>query len=111
ILFLLSFHFFYVVAQNKTIRGSVTDDKNNPMPGVTVSAVGANKRTITAPDGSFSLSIPANVTQLEFSYVGYELKRVSVNNINNSVINMIPSLASVGEVVVTGYTTVKKSQY
>src|SRR5689334_10603375 len=111
ILFLCSFHVLYVMAQNRTVSGRVTDDKNNPLPGVTVSAVGSKTRTVTATDGSFSVSIPANVTQLDFSYVGYELKRVNVNDINNNAITMVPSVTSVGEVVVTGYMTVKKSQY
>jgi TonB-linked SusC/RagA family outer membrane protein len=111
ILFLLNFHFFYVLAQSKTVKGKVADDKNIPLPGVTVSAVGANNKTVTAKDGSFSLSVPLTVNQLEFTYVGYEVKRVNVRDINNTLINLVPSIASIGEVVVTGYTTVKKSQY
>ncbi len=54
------------------VTGRVTDARNgSPLPGVTVSIKNSNVATTTAPDGTFSLSAPAN-SSLIFSYVGYQ---------------------------------------
>ncbi len=111
ILSLLTLHCLFVFAQSKTVKGKIADDKNNPLPGVTVSAVGASNITATDVDGSFTISVPSSVTELEFSYVGFETKRLNIKQIGSGLINLVPATASIGEVVVTGYVAVKKSQY
>ena len=64
-----------VLAQ-KTIRGKVTDSKDNtPLAAVTVKIKGTNIGTSSGTDGTYTLDVPAanaNGT-LEFSLVGYGL--------------------------------------
>jgi len=48
-----------VAAQVKTITGSVTDDKNNPVQGVSVTVKNTTTSTATDAKGAFSLALPA----------------------------------------------------
>ena len=47
-------HFLW--AQTNEITGRVTDDKGNPIIGVTVNVKNSRTRITTAPDGSFKLN-------------------------------------------------------
>jgi hypothetical protein len=40
------------IAQVRTVTGKVTDDKGNPLGGVTVNAVGRDLSTVTNNDGN-----------------------------------------------------------
>ncbi len=100
-----------VLAQ-KTIRGTVTDDKGNPVPNVSVTIVGSTVGTVTKEDGSYTLSIPANARQIEFTSLGFASQRV---NLGSGTVYAV-SLASaesknLEEVVVTGISRAKKSQF
>lgn len=90
------------------IRGTVKDQKGNPLAGVSVILKGTAKGTSTGPDGSFS--IEANVGDvLKFSIVGYREKSVTVGKSNNISVVMEIEAAMGSEVVVVGYGTVKRS--
>lgn len=100
-----------VAAQgNRTVRGKVTDDKGAPLSGVTVSAVGTNRKVVTDNGGNFSIEITSNVKALQFSYVGFALQEVSVSDAStvNVSISMKAEDASLSEVVVVGYGTQQK---
>ncbi|MFA7493887.1 MAG: carboxypeptidase-like regulatory domain-containing protein [Proteiniphilum sp.] len=68
-LFLLFFSFF-VKAQQITVTGSVTDEKGEPLTGVTVQIKGSGSGTVTGVDGEFSLAAPAGGI-IQFSYIGF----------------------------------------
>lgn len=57
-------------AQN-TVKGTVTDTENEPLPGATVSIKGSKTATVTDLDGAFTLSARAGETLL-VSYIGFE---------------------------------------
>ncbi len=100
-----------VVAQgNRTIKGKVTDDKGAPLSGVTVSAVGTNRKVVTDNSGNFSIEITKNVKALQFSYVGFSLQEVSVSDAStvDVTISLKAEDASLSEVVVVGYGTQQK---
>src|SRR5690554_3826396 len=96
------------VLREVTITGTVTDQNGAPIPGVTVSVPGTTIGTATDLDGGYSLSVPEGST-LVFSFIGFETQSVSVGE--RSVIDVVLSedMASLDEVVVVGYGTVKKS--
>ncbi len=51
---------FMVLAQQKTVTGKVTSDKDgSPISGATVIAKGSTKGTQTGADGSYSLEVAA----------------------------------------------------
>ncbi len=95
--------------QNIVVKGRVADASNNPLNGVSVSVKSSTAGTSTNLQGSFSLSVPDENAILVFSYVGYAPEEVPLQG--RKVINVtLNSLtASIGEVVVVGYGTQKKS--
>lgn len=59
-------------AQDRSLSGRVTDrGTGQGLPGVTVLAKGTTTGTSTNSDGAYTLSVPATVTRLTFSYVGF----------------------------------------
>src|ERR1700722_16375873 len=97
-------------SQNKTITGKVTDNTGAPLNGVTVSLKGGKTGTSTAPDGSFSISVPAGAT-LSFSGVGYISQDVPVGDQTNLSVSLILSNSSLNEVVVVGYGTARRKDF
>jgi TonB-linked SusC/RagA family outer membrane protein len=96
----------------KTITGTVTDDKGNPLPNVSVVVKGSSTGTITKSDGSYSLTVPAGARQLEFSYLGFDTRYVEIGSGTRHSISLnIAGSKEIEEVVVTGITRVKKSEY
>jgi TonB-dependent starch-binding outer membrane protein SusC len=94
----------------RTVKGKVTDDKGIPLAGVTVSAVGTNKKVVTDNGGNFAIEITNKVRSLQFSYVGFALQEVSVTDAStvDIKINLKAEDASLSEVVVVGYGTQKR---
>jgi len=90
------------------IHGTVKDQNNNPLTGVSVIVKGTKKGTSTGADGSFN--IDANVGDvLEFTMIGYKSKIVTVGQSSNITIEMDLEVTVGNEVVVVGYGTQKKT--
>ncbi|WP_205510065.1 SusC/RagA family TonB-linked outer membrane protein [Longitalea arenae] len=91
------------------VTGKVTDDKDQPLPGVTVAAKGTQRVTQTNEAGSFSLEMPAGVTVLVFSYAGMETQEVNVGTSTSISVRLKPAEAALEDVVVIGYGTQKRA--
>ena len=105
--FLFLFAISQVFSQTKTVTGKVTDSKDgSPIVGATVQPKGTKNGTSTGADGSFSLTVGANVTTLVVSSVGFDRQEVSVANAAS--ISLVASNANLNEVVVIGYGTARK---
>jgi iron complex outermembrane receptor protein len=92
----------------RTISGMVTDaNTGEGLIGASILVVGTSTGTVTDIDGSYSLSLPAGATQLQFSYTGYETFVATLGAAN--VLDVKMTAGSVlQEVVVIGYGEVKK---
>ena len=102
-LIMLSWH--ALLAQNKEVLGKIVDSKDNtPLAGVTIKAKNATANTISQADGSFRIAVPATVTALVFSYVGYGELEVAIGD-GALVVSMQKADASLSEVIVVGYGT------
>jgi TonB-linked SusC/RagA family outer membrane protein len=92
-------------AQQKTISGKVQDQNGNPLTGVTVSVNDNSGRAgaVTDAQGSFSITVPQNTTELLFSMVG--MKPITEKIGNRSVINLTMASGEnqLTDVVVVGY--------
>ena len=99
---------FSVFAQNKTVTGTVTDNKGNTLPGVNIVIVGTNSGVATDVDGKYSLEIPNGKSTIQVSSVGFATQSVNVSN--RSVVNivLIEEASQLEEVVITGYQTLRK---
>ncbi len=96
----------YFVA-DVTVSGKVTDENGETLPGASVIVKGTTTGTTTDLDGKYQLSVPDQAV-LVFSFVGYQIQEVSVNNQSVIDIQMMPDAKQLEEVVVVGYGTTDK---
>ncbi|MGI4751517.1 MAG: SusC/RagA family TonB-linked outer membrane protein [Janthinobacterium lividum] len=97
-----------VFAQNRTIRGKITDEKGLGLPGASVAVRGSTAGVSTDADGNYSISAaPANT--LVISFIGYISKNVVVGNNTTLNVQLGPGSNALTEVVVVGYGTQKRS--
>ncbi|WNJ16168.1 TonB-dependent receptor [Pontibacter sp. G13] len=99
---LLSGSWTLLRAQSKSISGTVVDENNLSLVGVTVRVMGSNQGALTADDGSFAIQATAADTLL-FSYIGYERQSIAVGSQTTIDVQMVPDMALTEEVVVLGY--------
>ena len=92
-------------AQDRTISGMVTNDKGAPVEGVTVTSADGKQGTQTDKDGKFSISVPASVKNLIFSYVNFETQTTTIGRLTVINVSLKPRDAKLEEVVVVGYGT------
>jgi TonB-linked SusC/RagA family outer membrane protein len=103
---------FQLAAQTRTLKGMIRDDKNNPLANVSILVKGTTLGTNTVADGSFSLAVPATAKHLVVKALGFATQEVAISNNNNTyAISLKSSVDNLEEVVVTGYSREKKSQY
>jgi len=89
-------------AQDRRISGRVTSATDAaPISGVSVLAVGGSAATQTDDLGTFSINIPASVTQLEFRFLGYTTERVEVGSQTVINVQLTEDASALDEVVVT----------
>jgi TonB-linked SusC/RagA family outer membrane protein len=91
------------------VSGTVTDETNAPLPGVTVAVKGTTRGTVTNATGAYSISVPDEQSVLVFSFVGYVNQDITVGNKTQLNIKLLPDVKSLEEVVVVGYGTQKKA--
>ena len=107
--FVLSIISLSVFSQTKTLKGKVSNEDGGVLQGVTVNLKGSKSSTQTAADGTFSISVPDNQSNvLQFSFVNYTTKEVSVKNQKEIKVTLSLTDKQLDEVVVIGYGTVKK---
>lgn len=95
---------FVTFAQEKTITGTVTDDANLPLPGVSIVIKKTKKAAQTDFEGNYSIQAQTGDV-LIFSYIGMKTQNITVKK--STVINVIMANESnhLEEVVVVGYGT------
>ena len=94
--------------QDKVIKGKVVDNKNNPLPGVSVRVKGSTTATVTNADGGYTISTPAGAT-LIFTMIGFSVQEIPVGNSQNLNVTLLEESSALNEVVVIGYGTQKKA--
>ncbi|MGS2740246.1 SusC/RagA family TonB-linked outer membrane protein [Sinomicrobium pectinilyticum] len=99
-------------AQTVDIRGTVTDSKGNPLPGVTVLVKGGENGVVTDFDGNYHIEFVAG-GGLSFSFMGFTPREVVVEA-GSSVIDvqLEESVTALEEVVLasTGYQTISRER-
>lgn len=100
-----------VYAQDmRTIRGVIKSQADQELiPGVSVLVKGTQRGTVTDIDGEFSIQATDGEV-IAASFIGYETKEVTISGgITNLEISLNSSFSDLGEVVVVGYGTQRKS--
>lgn len=89
------------------VNGTVRDGIGNPLPGVTVRVIKAEKGTITDERGRFTIDVDP-LGSLEFSFIGYKRQEVSVRNRVDMEVVMEAEEGGLNEVVVVGFGKQRK---
>ncbi len=98
-----------LIAQ-RTISGTITDDKKEPLIGASVLVKGTSTGTISDVSGAFSFSIPANGTTLIISYTGYASKEIAIGASNNYNVMLEQEAIDLSDIVIVGYGTQSKKE-
>lgn len=94
------------VIQN--IKGKVTDNKGEPLPGVSILLKGTKTGTVTDANGVFSINVPDGGGVLVFSFIGFAKQEVAVDGKSAVNVTLQEDKQALSEVVVTGYSTQSK---
>lgn len=92
----------------KTVSGTVNDDKGIPVAGASVLAKGTKVGVATDATGAFKINLPASATALVVTYVGFQTQEVDVTTATTVTIVLVPQSQSLTDVVVIGYGTARR---
>ncbi|MFY0255991.1 SusC/RagA family TonB-linked outer membrane protein [Chitinophaga sp. 30R24] len=106
---LLLLCFTQAVAQRTLVKGRATDEKNNPLPGVSIMVKDTRNGVATSDDGSFSIYVadPKN-TVLRATMTGYETKEITLNGRTSIQISLVTSTINLKNVVISGALGINK---
>ncbi|GHV01067.1 SusC/RagA family TonB-linked outer membrane protein [Bacteroidia bacterium] len=92
----------------RQITGAVVDNEGNPVLGATVAVPGTQYGTSTNANGRFELRVPRNATHINITFVGYVPQRVPLGAATDLLVTLEEDMASIEDVVVIGYGSVRK---
>jgi TonB-dependent starch-binding outer membrane protein SusC len=92
---------------NIKISGKVIDNAGLPIPGVTIATDGNG--AITDFDGTYKIMAKSSESVLQFSFIGYTTKKITVGSNTSINITLVESTNQLDEIVVIGYGTQKRS--
>jgi len=102
---------FMAFSQTGSIKGKVSDETNQPLPGATVTVDGTTIGSTTDPNGNYAINnVKAGTYTLSVKFIGYITikKTVTVNGATVENFSLAPESKSLNEVVVIGYGTQRK---
>ncbi|SEM43005.1 TonB-linked outer membrane protein, SusC/RagA family [bacterium A37T11] len=92
-----------VPVQQTEVKGKITDEKGQPMAGVTVTIKGTTKTVASNENGTYEIALSAPKDVLVFTMVGYKtVEKVASAGPMIDVV-MVEELSNLDEVVVVGY--------
>ncbi|WP_432710801.1 SusC/RagA family TonB-linked outer membrane protein [Pedobacter sp.] len=91
-----------------TVRGTVTDNTGQSIPGVTIKVKGTTQGVVGDVNGRYSITVPDASAILVFSYLNYTTQEIVVGTQTTINVTMKESTEALEEVVVVGYGTQKK---
>ena len=98
-----------VPAIEQIIRGKVTDDKGEALPGVSVLLKGTQSGTTTDTQGNFNIEVKDESMTLIFSFVGYMSQEIIAGTKTTLTVQLLADTKTLSELVVIGYGTIKKA--
>jgi TonB-dependent starch-binding outer membrane protein SusC len=90
------------------VKGKVTDEQGNGLPGVSVLLKGTTTGTATDVNGAYALNVPDGTGTLVFSFIGFLPQEVAITNQTTIDVKLLTDVKSLTEVVVVGYGEQKK---
>ena len=99
-----------VVFAQVSVQGKVTDNNNQPLPGVSITVKENSTGTTTNSEGNFTISVPSKRSVLIFSYVGFPAQEITVGDRTTVNVSLSQTAGQLNEVVVTGYGTQRRRE-
>lgn len=96
-------------SQNITVKGQITDNRGQPLPGVNIVEEGTSNGTISDIKGQYTITVSSEDAVLVYSFVGYNTEKREIDGKREINITLTEDVESLEEVVVIGYGQVKKS--
>ncbi|WP_232074140.1 SusC/RagA family TonB-linked outer membrane protein [Spirosoma aureum] len=93
---------------DQVVTGTVSDEKGDPLPGVSIVVKGQQRGTNSDTKGQYRITVPDGSATLVFSFVGYLPQELVVGNQTVLSVTLKTDTKSLEEVVVVGYGTQKK---
>ncbi len=94
--------------QLQMVRGKITDEKGESLPGVNILIKGTQQGTSSDESGNYSINVPNGDATLVFSFVGYRSREIQVGNQTEINISLEIDEKGLEEVVVVGFGAQKK---
>ncbi|WP_163378623.1 SusC/RagA family TonB-linked outer membrane protein [Cyclobacterium sp. SYSU L10401] len=91
------------MAQSITVSGTVFDENESPLPGVSILIKNSSSGTVTDLDGRYQIEVPSSNSVLVYSFLGYFKQEITVGNQRSIDVNLDPDMSDLSEVVVVGY--------
>src|SRR5688572_11056735 len=98
-----------LVSPDLTISGTVTNDANEPLPGVNVILKRTTVGTTTNTAGVFKIAVPDASAILVFSFIGYQTVELSVGERTTMNVMLEPDTETLDEVLVIGRSQALRS--
>lgn len=92
----------------RIVTGTILDENGNPVIGATVVAKGTTTGTVTDVNGAYSLNVPEDCKELQFSYIGYTPQDITIGSKRAINVTMQEDSQLLEDVVVVGYGVQKK---
>jgi TonB-dependent starch-binding outer membrane protein SusC len=100
---------FFLFAQTKQIKGTVTDEKGAPLAAVSVVVKNVKNGTQTDASGNFTLNVAgAGKFTLVISFTGYKIREIAADPGTPVSVRLEQAPSNLDDVVVVGYQTVKR---
>jgi TonB-linked SusC/RagA family outer membrane protein len=90
-----------LLAQNRTITGTVRDNNGNPLANASVQVKGTNIGTVTNASGVYTLSVPSNARTIVISSVGQTAQEMTIGTQSDISVTLQAADRNLQEVVVT----------
>lgn len=90
------------------VKGRVTDEAGNPLPGVSVGLKGQTQGTVTDANGNYSLTLENGNGTLVFSFIGFTRQEKEVSGRSGIDAVLVKNVSVLNELVTVGYGVQKK---
>ena len=109
---LTSFIFIFLISgslYSQTVTGTVTDNRSQPVPGVTVTVKRTGDATVTSASGKFEIRAAGN-DLIQLTSVGFAALTIPVNDRSDISVNLQASSQDLDAIVVTALGISKESK-
>lgn len=93
----------------KTVKGTITDVNNTPLPGVSIIVKGTSSGVTSDFDGNFTVNVLSSDV-LEFTYIGFSTQVIYVGDKTSLSVVMKEDTEALDEVVLIGYGSSSKKE-